>query len=110
MPLDNIVNSARTNGVKKPITQQVVQQMESSKKFIDATVGGQFQPVRRGRSTSINAIAKELGALNPVRNAPTGDLSWDKCINLKKSGSQPLCSKYYGFCAQEKCPKRYMDC
>ncbi len=110
MSLDNIIRSAKANGVKKPITTQVVQQMESSGKFIDATVGKQFQPVRRGRSTSINAIAKELGALDPVRMPSDGELSWDKCSNLRKSGTQPLCSKYYGFCAQEKCPKRYMDC
>ncbi len=38
-----------------------------------------------------------------------GELCWEKCACLKKSGNRNFCTKYVSLCAQDNCPKKNIE-
>ena len=62
-----------------------------------------------GSSTSINAIAKELGKVKQTNQSAENARLWKECSSLKETGNDFSCLKYMSKCAREKCPKKYID-
>ena len=62
-----------------------------------------------GSSTSINAIAKELGNVKQANQSAEKARLWKECSSLKEANGRYTCLKFMSKCAREKCPKKYID-
>lgn len=114
MPLTSIYNAVKQQPLKARTIQQVLSENPEKVKMFEGTdiVAGKNLTVlsSRGSSTSVNAIASELGSAKTTSSPlPFDQRKWQDCKSRKEKNGAHFCQKFMMRCVQDKCPKKFID-